>query len=67
MQVEITVPDCVQYMLVKCQRTVHHHAQSFQFISRSYSAASDDDRLWQLRHTQSLSSANVDNFRFVRV
>ena len=43
------------YMLVKCQRTVQHHAQNFQFVGRSYSAASDDDRLWQLRHTQSLS------------
>jgi len=48
---------CVQYMLVKCQRTVQHHAQNFQFIGRSYSAASDDDRLWQLWHTQSLLTA----------
>jgi len=61
-QVEVTVPDCVQYILVKCQRTVRHHAENFQFISRSYSAASDDVRLWQLRRTESLSSAKVDNF-----
>ena len=46
---DIAVPGSVLYMLVKCQRTVQNLAQNLQFVSRSYSAASNDDRLWQLR------------------